>query len=58
MDYLIHLILKKDKEELEFVEQLLSIIVKGGKAVVVVPMSCAIGTKFKETRKRLLKNIL
>ncbi|MFX4154581.1 N-6 DNA methylase [Aliarcobacter butzleri] len=46
---------QKDKEELEFVEQLLSIIVKGGKAVVVVPMSCAIGTKFKETRKRLFE---
>jgi type I restriction-modification system DNA methylase subunit len=46
---------QKDKEELEFVEQLLSIIVKGGRAVVVVPMSCAIGTKFKETRKRLFE---
>lgn len=46
---------QKDKEELEFVEQLLSIMVKGGKAVVVVPMSCAIGTKYKETRKRLFE---
>lgn len=46
---------QKDKEELEFVEKLLSIISKGGKAVVVVPMSCAIGTKFKETRKRLFE---
>ncbi len=42
-----------DKEELEFVEQLLSIINKNGKAVVVAPMSCAIGTKFKHTRQRL-----
>lgn len=47
---------QKDIVELEFVEQLLSIIVKGGKAVVVVPMSCAIGTKYKEERKRLFKN--
>lgn len=46
---------QKDIVELEFVEQLLSIIVKGGKAVVVVPMSCAIGTKYKETRKRLFE---
>lgn len=46
---------QKDKEELEFVEQLLNALVKGGKASVVVPMSCAIGTKFKETRKRLFE---
>lgn len=46
---------QKDKEELEFVEQLLKVIVKGGKVAVVVPMSCAIGTKFKETRKRLFE---
>lgn len=46
---------QKDKSELEFVEQLLSVINKGGKAVVVVPMSCAIGTKFKEVRRRLFE---
>lgn len=46
---------QKDIVELEFVEQLLSIIAKGGKAVVVVPMSCAIGTKYKDVRERLLK---
>jgi type I restriction enzyme M protein len=44
---------QKDNSELEFVEQLLSILNKGGVAVVVVPMSSAIGTKFKEERKRL-----
>lgn len=44
---------QKDKEELEFVEHLLDILVPSGVGVVVVPMSCAIGTKFKETRKRL-----
>tara|TARA_R100000656_G_scaffold121123_1_gene95853 strand:- start:2738 stop:4672 length:1935 start_codon:yes stop_codon:yes gene_type:complete len=42
-----------DLVELEFVEQLLKILVKGSKASVVVPMSCAIGTKFKDVRKRL-----
>lgn len=44
---------QKDKEELEFVEQLLSLLEQGGIGVVVVPMSCAIGTKFKQTRQRL-----
>lgn len=44
-----------DKEELEFVEHLLDIITVGGTGVVVVPMSCAIGTKFKSTRERLFK---
>lgn len=47
---------QRDKSELEFVEQLLSVINKGGKAVVVVPMSCAIGTKFKDERRRLFEN--
>lgn len=45
-----------DKEELEFVEHLLEILTVGGTGVVVVPMSCAIGTKFKTTRERLFKN--
>jgi len=45
--------LKGGKTELEFVEQLLNILTVGGKAVVVVPMSCALGTKFKEVRERL-----
>jgi len=47
--------LKGGKVELEFVEQLLEILTVGGKGVVVVPMSCAIGTKFKEVRERLFK---
>ena len=46
---------KKDKKELEFVEKLLDILVIGSKAAVVVPMSCAIGTKFKKERKRLFE---
>ncbi|MCL1862505.1 MAG: SAM-dependent methyltransferase [Defluviitaleaceae bacterium] len=44
-----------DKSELEFVEQLLNVISIGGTGVVVVPMSCAIGTKFKDVRERLFK---
>ncbi len=44
-----------DKQELEFVEHLLDILTVGGTGVVVVPMSCAIGTKFKSTRERLFK---
>lgn len=50
---------QKDHEELEFVEQALSLLKDKGTAVVVVPMSCAIGTKFKATRARLFnKNTL
>jgi len=44
-----------DKCELEFTEQLLSVLAIGGTGVVVVPMSCAIGTKFKDVRERLFK---
>ena len=46
---------QKDKSELEFVEHLLEILIPGGVGVVVVPMSCAIGTKFKAERERLFK---
>lgn len=46
---------QKDKSELEFVEHLLDILTPNGKACVVVPMSCAIGTKFKAERERLFK---
>lgn len=46
---------QKDVVELEFVEHLLEVLVIGGTGVVVVPMSCAIGTKFKDIRERLLK---
>lgn len=46
---------QKDHVELEFVENLLDILTTGGTGVVVVPMSCAIGTKFKEVRERLFK---
>lgn len=46
---------QKDVTELEFVEHLLDILTIGGTGVVVVPMSCAIGTKFKDVRERLMK---
>lgn len=44
-----------DVVELEFVEHLLDILAVDGTGVVVVPMSCAIGTKFKSVRKRLFQ---
>ena len=44
-----------DVVELEFAEHLLDILAVDGTGVVVVPMSCAIGTKFKEVRKRLFE---
>ena len=44
-----------DMVELEFVEHLLDILTVDGTGVVVVPMSCAIGTKFKDVRKRLFE---
>ncbi|MDR3278999.1 MAG: N-6 DNA methylase [Synergistaceae bacterium] len=47
--------LKGGKVELEFVEHLLGILTVSGIGVVVVPMSCAIGTKFKDVRERLFK---
>ena len=46
---------QEDKCELEFVERLLNILEPRGLAVAVVPMSSAIGTKFKEVRERLFK---
>lgn len=46
---------QKDVVELEFVEHLLDILTVGGTGVVVVPVSCAIGTKYKDVRERLMK---
>lgn len=34
---------------------MLNVLTVGGKAAAVVPMSCAIGTKFKEVRERIFK---
>jgi type I restriction-modification system DNA methylase subunit len=46
---------QKDHKELEFVECLLDVLSPHGTAVVVVPMSCALGTKFQDIRERLFK---
>lgn len=45
---------QKDHVELEFLEQELSLICQGGEVAIVCPMSCAIGTKFKDERRRLM----
>lgn len=42
--------------ELEFVERALEILVKDGLLACIVPMSCAIGTKYKDERDRLFRN--
>jgi type I restriction-modification system DNA methylase subunit len=47
---------QKQDPELKYVLHLLNMLVPGGKAAVVVPMSCAIGTKYKELRERLFKS--
>ncbi|MBR2286294.1 MAG: SAM-dependent DNA methyltransferase [Alphaproteobacteria bacterium] len=47
---------QKGHTELEFVQNMLDLLVPGGTGVVVVPMSCAIGTKFKTERERLFKD--
>lgn len=47
---------QRDHVELEFLEQELSLICQGGEVAVVCPMSCAIGTKFKDIRKRLMEH--
>ena len=44
-----------DHNELEFVEQLLSILTTRGTAVAVVPVNCALGTTCKDVRERLFK---
>lgn len=46
---------QNDKSELEFVERLCEFIAPSGLVCVVVPLSCAIGNKFKEERERLFK---
>lgn len=45
---------QRDHCELEFLEQELNLLTQGGEVAVVCPMSCAIGTKFKDIRKRLM----
>lgn len=47
---------QKSEVELNFVKKMLDLLTPRGIGVVVVPMSCAIGTKFKEERKSLFAN--
>ncbi|RGH91611.1 SAM-dependent methyltransferase [Ruminococcus sp. AM27-11LB] len=47
---------QKDHVELEFVEQELKLLCQGGELAVVCPMSCAIGTKYKAERTRIMEN--
>lgn len=46
----------KKEPELKFVKRLLDLLAPRGIGVVVVPMSCAIGTKFKAERKALMNS--
>lgn len=46
---------QNDKSELEFVERLCEFISASGLVCVVLPLSCAIGNKFKLERERLFK---
>ena len=47
---------QKDHVELEFLEQELSVLEQGGEVAIVCPMSCAIGTKFKDVRRSLMQH--
>ncbi|MDR0485173.1 MAG: N-6 DNA methylase, partial [Elusimicrobiota bacterium] len=42
-------------KELEFVENMLDILTVGGFGAAVLPMSCAVGKKYKQIRERLFK---
>ncbi|CAG8600065.1 7573_t:CDS:2 [Ambispora gerdemannii] len=43
------------KAEIEFIEHSLNLLKKGGIGIAIVPLSVAIGTKFKEERERIMK---
>ena len=47
---------QEDHNELEFVEQLLSVLSVRGIAVAVVPINCALGNTCKEERERLMSS--
>lgn len=47
---------QKVEVELKFVKKMLDLLSTRGTGVVVVPMSCAIGTKFEDERKKLFEN--
>ncbi|RIA79321.1 S-adenosyl-L-methionine-dependent methyltransferase [Glomus cerebriforme] len=43
------------KAEIEFIEHSLDLLKKDGIAIAIVPLSTAIGTKYKEQRERIMK---
>ncbi len=45
-----------DYAELEFLIRLLDIVEQNGEVAIVCPMSCAIGNKYKDLRKKLMEN--
>ena len=47
---------QEDHNELEFVEQLLSVLTVRGVAVAVVPINCALGNTCRTERERLFEN--
>lgn len=47
---------QRDHVELEFLEQELKLLRQDGEVAIVCPMSCAIGTKYKDIRARLMEN--
>jgi type I restriction-modification system DNA methylase subunit len=43
------------KAEIEFIEHSLDLLIKNGIGIAIVPLSVAIGTKFKKERERIMK---
>ncbi len=46
---------QKDYSEIEFIDNMLDMLTVGGTGVAIVPLSSAIGTKFKEEREVIMK---
>lgn len=46
---------QKDYSEIEFIDNMLDMLTVGGLGVAIVPLSSAIGTKFKEEREIIMK---
>ena len=45
---------QKDHDEIEFMINVLDFMVEGGELAVICPVSCAIGQKFKSSRKEIM----
>jgi len=46
---------EQGKSEIEFIENACNLLKKGGLAIAIVPLSSAIGTKYKEEREKIMK---